>query len=76
MSLTTEGKARIESLDVMRGFAVLGILVVNAAYFAGPWQSAMLPDMAPLAVDESTLWSWLAMHVFFEFKCITLFSML
>jgi uncharacterized protein len=22
------------------------------------------------------MWSWLVMHVFFEFKCITLFSML
>ena len=41
MSLTTEGKARIESLDVLRGFAILGILIVNAPYFAATWQSAM-----------------------------------
>src|SRR5690606_22149178 len=27
-------------------------------------------------VTEGTLWAWLVMHVFFEFKCITLFSML
>ena len=67
---------RIKSLDVMRGFAVLGILAVNAAYFSAPWQAAMNPASPPLAVTEGTLWAWLVMHVFFEFKCITLFSML
>jgi uncharacterized protein len=76
MSLTTEGKPRIESLDVLRGFAILGILIVNAPFFAGTWHSAMMPNAIPLAVDENTLWSWLVMHTFFEFKCITLFSML
>jgi uncharacterized protein len=70
-----EGR-RIKSLDVMRGFAVLGILAVNAAYFSAPWQVAMNPASPPLAVTAATLWSWLVMHVFFELKCITLFSML
>jgi uncharacterized protein len=76
MSVTTEGKPRIESLDVLRGFAVLGILIVNAAYFAGGPRSAFMPNVLPLAVDDGSVWSWLLMHVFFEFKCITLFSML
>jgi uncharacterized protein len=67
---------RIKSLDVMRGFAVLGILAVNAIYFSAPWQTGIDPTLPPLAVDENTLWSWFVMHVFFEFKCITLFSML
>ncbi len=66
----------IKSLDVMRGFAVLGILAVNAAFFAAPWQAAINPSVAPLAITESTLWTWLVMHVFFEMKCITLFSIL
>jgi uncharacterized protein len=69
-------QSRIKSLDVMRGFAVLGILAVNAAFFAAPWQTGFNPTIPPLDVDQSTLWSWLVMHVFFEFKCITLFSML
>jgi uncharacterized protein len=69
-------QSRIKSLDVMRGFALLGILAVNAAYFAAPWQAAFDPLLPPLAVDEGTVWSWFVMHVFFEFKCITLFSML
>lgn len=67
---------RIKSLDVMRGFALLGILAVNAAYFAAPWQTGFDPLLAPLAVNGETMWSWLVMHVFFEFKCITLFTML
>lgn len=71
-----QSEARIQSLDVMRGFAVLGILIVNAAYFSAPWQATQNPLLPPLAVDEATLWSWLIMHVFFEFKCITLFSIL
>lgn len=69
-------QSRIQSLDVMRGFAVLGILIVNAAFFAAPWQTSMNPNLAPLAVGEGALWSWFIMHVFFEYKCITLFSIL
>lgn len=69
-------QSRIKSLDVMRGFAVLGILIVNAAYFAAPWQTGLNPALPPLAVTDETLWSWFIMHVFFEFKCITLFSLL
>jgi len=67
---------RVKSLDVMRGFAVLGILIVNAAFFAAPWQTSQNPLLPPLDINEATLWSWLVMHVFFEFKCITLFSIL
>lgn len=69
-------QSRIKSLDVMRGFAVLGILAVNAAFFAAPWQAAIVPTQPPLAINEQTLWSWMLMHVFFEMKCITLFSLL
>lgn len=71
-----EPAKRIQTLDVLRGFALLGILAVNAPYFAAPWQTAFNPTLAPLAVDAETAWSWFAPHVFFEMKCITLFSML
>lgn len=67
---------RIKTLDSMRGLAVLGILAVNAAYFAAPWQTGANPLQPPLDVNETTLWSWFVMHVFFEFKFITLFSIL
>jgi uncharacterized protein len=68
--------SRIKTLDVVRGFALLGILAVNAAYFAAPMQAVQNPLQAPLAIVPSTLWSWFVTHVFFEFKMITLFSML
>jgi len=71
-----QADSRIKSLDVMRGFAVLGILIVNAAFFAAPWQTSQNPLLPPLDIDQATLWSWFVMHVFFEFKCITLFSLL
>jgi uncharacterized protein len=67
---------RIKSLDVVRGFALLGILAVNAAFFAAPFQAARNPLLPPLDINESTLWSWFLMHVIFDFKMITLFSML
>ena len=69
--------ARIETLDVLRGFAVLGILMVNAAFFAWPWQSVANPTNAPFpledALDRAT---WFVAHVFFENKFVALFSML
>jgi uncharacterized protein len=69
-------ESRIKSLDVVRGFALLGILAVNSAFFAAPYQAARNPLLAPLEVDADTLWSWFVMHVVFDFKMITLFSML
>ncbi len=70
------GETRIESLDVIRGFALLGILAVNAPAFAAIWQTSINPALPPLAVNDATLWSWLWPHVLLEGKCITLFSML
>lgn len=69
-------QSRIKSLDVVRGFALLGILAVNAVFFAAPFQNGQNPLAPPIAITESTLWSWFAMHVFFEFKMITLFTLL
>jgi uncharacterized protein len=67
---------RIQGLDVVRGFALLGILAVNAVYFAAPYQAAMNPLLPPVAITPDTAWTWLLMHVGFELKMVTLFSML
>lgn len=67
---------RIAALDVIRGVAVLGILPVNAAYFAGSWRHALNPTLPPLDVAGPDLWAWAIPHVFFEGKFIALFSML
>ncbi len=65
---------RITALDTVRGFAVLGILLINITTFA----------MHPSAWDDPTvaggatginLWTWLVFHVLAEGKMRALFSM-
>jgi len=68
--------ARIQTLDVLRGVAVLGILAVNAAAFALPMDAAMAPEQSPFPlVGASAVAHWLV-EVFFHQKFVTLFSML
>ena len=71
-----EAGARIQTLDVLRGVAVLGILAVNAAAFALPMDAAMAPEQSPFPlVGASAVAHWLV-EVFFHQKFVTLFSML
>jgi len=66
---------RIVSLDVLRGFALLGILLINMWVFAMPF--AVLQN--PTAYGDLTganYFAWLAAHVFAQEKFITLFTML
>lgn len=68
--------ARIQTLDVLRGVAVLGILAVNAAAVALPMDAAMAPEQSPFAlVGASAVAQW-TVEVFFHQKFVTLFSML
>jgi len=71
----TAPKDRILSLDVLRGFALLGILVINIWVFALP--SVVLTNPT-LYGDFSGLnyAAWFVSHVFFEQKFITLFTLL
>ncbi|MBX3429334.1 MAG: DUF418 domain-containing protein [Hyphomonadaceae bacterium] len=71
-----EADLRIKTLDVLRGLAILGILPINAPFFAAPWQTAVNPTLEPLAISNDDVWSWFVPHVFFEAKFITLFSLL
>lgn len=69
-------KARIASLDVLRGLALLGILAVNAISFAAPawFDPAQLPPGFPVAVHADFA-RWI-IDTFFSQKFVTLFSML
>lgn len=71
-----EAGRRIKTLDVLRGLAILGILAVNAPFFAAPWQTAINPNLEPLSIEGGAAWPWFVPHVFFEAKFITLFSLL
>ena len=67
---------RIASLDVLRGLGIMGILMVNAAFFALPWTVALDPRLSGLPWTPEAETAWRVVHVFFELKWITLFSML
>ena len=69
------GKERIASLDVLRGFAVLGILLMNIVSFS----------MVSSAYDSPTVyddmqgadwWTWLILHYFADTKFMSIFSIL
>lgn len=67
---------RLFSLDVVRGFAVLGILAVNAITFGMPEPVMMNPSLQPGGLEGEAATAWQVMHVFFQDKMRTLFSML
>lgn len=67
---------RIETLDILRGLAVLGILAVNAAAFAWPATMDAGSDLALFSVEGGNrIAAWIT-DVFLANKFRTLFSML
>ena len=68
-------KERIVALDFLRGFALLGILLMNIQSFA-------MPDAAylnPTAYGDFTglnRWVWILSHIFADSKFMTIFSIL
>ena len=64
---------RIQTLDVLRGFALFGILLVNMAIFANPVQYAMLPPTESSALDRAATW---LVRFLAEGKFFSLFSFL
>jgi uncharacterized protein len=69
-------KDRIYNLDVLRGWAILGILAVNAVSFAWPFQVTMAEGPPPGVLSHAdTIGLWID-DVFFSDKMRTLFTML
>jgi uncharacterized protein len=71
----TPAAARIASIDVLRGFAVLGILVMNVQSFSMP-SAAYSNPTAYGDLSGANLWVWVLSHVLAAQKMITIFSML
>ena len=67
---------RIELLDVLRGLALLGILMVNTPSYAMPQEITGDPSLSPLGFEEPAQRVWWLMRTFFEQKFINLFTML
>jgi uncharacterized protein len=68
-----QSKERISSLDMVRGFALLGILLMNIVGF-GLYRAYDDPTNAGGAAGVN-LWVWIVMHVLAEGKMRCLFSM-
>ena len=66
---------RLGSVDVLRGFALLGILAMNVVSFGWPFSGYDNPDLSggPSLANRS---AWLVNHVLFSGKMMSLFSML
>jgi uncharacterized protein len=69
-------KDRIFQLDVLRGWAILGILAVNAVAFAWPFQVMVSEGPPPGAAGQADLIGQWATEVFFKDKFRTLFTLL
>lgn len=66
---------RIAAIDVLRGFAVLGILVMNVQSYS-MISAAYFNPMANDKGDGAGFAIWLLAHVFFDTKFMSIFSML
>ncbi|WP_421787413.1 DUF418 domain-containing protein [Hyphobacterium sp.] len=64
---------RFTSIDTLRGFAVLGILMMNVQAFA-MWPMAYQYPPAHMDLTGVNLDVWFFSHVFFSMKFITIFS--
>ncbi|APW97943.1 hypothetical protein CHINAEXTREME_09195 [Halobiforma lacisalsi AJ5] len=71
----TDPDDRILSLDVLRGFALLGILAVNIWLFALPVIGTVNPTLYG-DLSGGNYAAWFVSHVFFERKFVTLFTFL
>ncbi len=70
-----EATDRIESLDVLRGFAVLGILVMNIQAFAMPGAAYFNPT-AYGDLNGLNFFTWLASYLLVDQKFMSIFSLL
>ena len=69
------GGERIVAIDVLRGFAVLGILVMNVQSYSMV-SAAYQNPLANEKLAGAGLWVWFVAHVFFDTKFISIFSTL
>ena len=66
---------RLVSMDVLRGFVLLGILVMNIQSFSMPAAAYVNPTVYG-DLTGANLWVWIVSHLFFDQKFMTIFSML
>ena len=68
-------RERIPTIDVVRGVALMGILLMNIAAFSGPFEMYVNPLAVP-GHRSYNIFAWVLRWVFFEGKMRAAFSML
>ena len=66
--------ARVDSIDAVRGMALLGIFILNIPFFAGPMD--FMTYEAVMSGTAANVWSEWASYVFGQGKFMALFAML
>lgn len=66
---------RLTSLDVLRGFAILGILVINVRAFAEVSTAQLNPGVMG-GFEGAEFWVWFVSHLFFEYSFMPLLAAL
>ena len=66
---------RFVSIDILRGVAILGILVMNIYAFAMPFVAYMNP-LAMGGTEPHNIGTWFFTHFFFDQKFLSIFAML
>ena len=66
---------RIDSLDVLRGVAILGILLMNIVTFSMVLATYTNPSVYN-DLSGADWWTWLTLHLFVDQKFMTVFSVL
>lgn len=67
---------RIGSLDVLRGVAILGILVMNIYAFAMPFPGAYMNPLLMGGADSLNVGTWMVTHIVVDQKFLSIFAML
>lgn len=75
LAAPTGDKSRIETLDILRGIALLGILIINMPVMGLSYDVAINPGLLGLPTD-SDFWSWYIPSIFFEGTFRTIFGIL
>jgi uncharacterized protein len=81
-AVATEPDERISAVDVLRGVAVLGILIINIDYFALPHSDKSAAGTEwigaywPAGLSPRAMVAWVAVRALFEGKMRAIFSML
>lgn len=75
MAAATARAERIEILDALRGFALLGILLANMLYWSG-WGAMTEEQRVAFAGAETVTWQYRFHHLLIDGKFYTIFSLL